>query len=74
MDINGYLCSIFWIAVIYVKRIDKKSILFLTKKGGKHPPDIESILSKETEPIRPGRTHSHKIKPKSVVYFAYRFN
>ena len=44
------------------------------KKGGKHPPDIESILSKEIEPIRPGLTNSRKIKPKSVVYFTYRFN
>ena len=44
------------------------------KKGGKHPPDIESILSKEIEPIRHGRTNSRKIKPKSVVYFTYRFN
>ena len=43
-------------------------------KGGKHPPDIESILSKEIEPIRHGRTNSRKIKPKSVVYFTYRFN
>jgi len=49
-------------------------IIVEIKKGGKHPPDIESILSKEIEPIRPGRTNSRKIKPKSVVYFTYRFN
>lgn len=44
------------------------------KKGGKHPPDMESIISKEIEPIRPGRINSRKIKPKSVVYFTYRFD
>lgn len=44
------------------------------KKGGKHPPDIESLISKEIEPIRPGLINSRKIKPKSVVYFTYRFN
>lgn len=43
------------------------------KKGGKHPPDIESIICKEIEPIRPGRTNSRKIKPKSAIYFTYRF-
>jgi len=44
------------------------------KKGGKHPPDIESIIAKELEPIRPGRKNSRKIRPKSAVYFVYRFN
>lgn len=44
------------------------------KKVEKHPPDIESILSKDIEPIRQGRSSSRKIKPKSVVYFTYRFN
>lgn len=44
------------------------------KKGGKHPPDIESIIAKEIEPIRPGRSDPRKIKPKSCVHFIYRFN
>lgn len=53
--------------------IDSSKFL-INKKGGKHPPDIESIISKEIEPVRPGRINSRKIKPKSVVYFTYRFD
>ena len=31
------------------------------KKGGKHPPDIESIISKEIGPVRSSRINSRKI-------------
>lgn len=44
------------------------------KKGGKHPPDIESILIREIEPVRPGRKYPCKVRAKSTVYFTYRFN
>ena len=44
------------------------------KKGGKHPPDIESIISKEIELVRFGRINFRKIKSKAVVYFTYRFD
>ena len=44
------------------------------KKGGKHPPDVESIIIREIEPIRPGRSYPCKVRAKSTVYFTYRFN
>ena len=31
------------------------------KKGGKHPPGIESIISKEIGPVRSSRINSRKI-------------
>lgn len=44
------------------------------KKGDKKPPDIESILAKEIEPIRLNRNDPRKVKTKSSVYFTYRLN
>lgn len=43
------------------------------KKGGKKPPDIESIIAKEIEPIRPNRSHTRNVRSRSSIYFAYRF-
>lgn len=47
---------------------------FIKIKGGKNPPNIEIIISKEILPIRPGRSDPRKVKPKSVVSFQYRYN
>ncbi len=46
---------------------------YLTKKGGKIPP-IEHLIAKEILPIRPDRTYARHIKPKTVVYFNYRYD
>lgn len=43
------------------------------KKGGKEPPDIEAIISKEIEPVRPGRSDPRKIRKQQAQYFVYRF-
>jgi hypothetical protein len=44
------------------------------KKGGKEPPDIESILAKKIEPIRKERSNPRRIRNKSPVSFQYRFH
>ncbi|MFR7590899.1 MAG: IS4 family transposase [Longibaculum sp.] len=44
------------------------------KKGGKLPPDIESIIAKEIEPIRPGRSSPRNVRCKPAEYFIYRLN
>lgn len=46
---------------------------FLTQKGGKIPP-IDDLIAKEILPIRPGRTDTRNVKPKSVVCFNYRYD
>lgn len=46
---------------------------FLRKKGGKAPP-IEHLIAKEILPIRPGRSDSRHVQPKTVVYFNYRYD
>ncbi len=47
---------------IYLKR----------KRGGKKPPDIETIISNDIEPIRPGRSDPRKVIKQSPVHFVYR--
>ena len=47
---------------------------FLKKKGKIHLPNVEVLIAKEILPIRPGRSDPRKIRPKSMVYFNYRFN
>lgn len=42
------------------------------EKGGKEPPDIEAIISKEIEPVRPGRSDPRKIRKQQAQYFVYR--
>ena len=44
------------------------------KKGGKNPPDIESIIAKEIEPIRPGRSSPRNVRYRPSEYFIYRLN
>lgn len=44
------------------------------KKGGKHPPDIEAIIAREIEPIRPGRSYPRNVKPKSAKSYIYRYD
>ena len=46
---------------------------FLRKKGGKNPP-VEHLIAKEILPIRPGRKYKRHVRPKTVVYFNYRYN
>lgn len=46
---------------------------FLKIKDGIAPPDIESIIAKEIEPVRPGRSDPRKIRRQHAVYFIYRF-
>lgn len=43
------------------------------KRGGRRPPDIESIIANEIEPIRPGRSDTRKVRKQAPVYFIYRF-
>lgn len=47
---------------------------FIKMKGGKKPPNIEIIISREILPVRPGRSNSRKVKTQSVVSFQYRYN
>jgi len=44
------------------------------KKGGKHPPDIESIIAKEIEPIRPGCSSPRNVRCRPAEYFIYRLD
>ena len=46
---------------------------FLRKKGGKNPP-VEYLIAKEILPIRPNRKYKRHVRPKTVVYFNYRYN
>ena len=41
-------------------------------KSGCEPPNIESIIEKEIEPIRPGRSSPRKVRVQTFVYFIYR--
>lgn len=47
---------------IYLKR----------KRGGKKPPDIETIIANDIEPIRTGRSDPRKVRKQSPVHFIYR--
>ena len=47
--------------------------LVLTKiKRGIKPPNIESILEKEIEPVRPDRSSTRKVRHQTPVFFIYR--
>lgn len=46
---------------------------FLSKTGRESPP-VENLIAKEILPIRPGRSNKRNHKPKSVVFFNYRYN
>ena len=48
-------------------------IFMKKKRGGKRPPDIESIIANEIEPIRPGRSDTRKVRKQAPVHFIYRF-
>ena len=41
-------------------------------KSGCEPPNIESIIEKEIEPIRLGRSSPRKVRVQTFVYFIYR--
>lgn len=46
--------------------------IYLKKlKGGQKPPDIETIIANDIEPIRPGRSDHRKVRKQSPVYFIY---
>ena len=45
---------------------------FRLKKGDIESPDIESIIAKEIEPVRQGRSSPRKLRTKTPVYFIYR--
>lgn len=47
---------------------------YLKEKGGKNPPDIESLIAKEILAIRPNRQNERKVKAKSPVSFNYRYD
>ena len=36
------------------------------------PPDVESLISRELLPVRPGRSDPRKVKPQATVSFLYR--
>lgn len=42
------------------------------KKGGKKPPDIETIIAREVEPVRPDRSDPRKIRRQQAQFFIYR--
>ena len=46
---------------------------FLRKKGGSAPP-VDNLIVKEILPIRPGRSDTRNVKPKTVVCFNYRYD
>ena len=46
----------------------------IKEKGGKNPPDIESLIAKEILPIRPNRQNERKDKPESPVSINYRYD
>lgn len=48
-------------------------IFLKRKRGGQRPPDIESIIANEIEPVRPGRSDPRKVRQQSPVCFFYRF-
>ena len=48
--------------------------LLLKRKGGSPPPDLEALISKETLPLRPGRSDPRKVRTQSVIGFNYRFS
>ena len=48
--------------------------LLLNRKGGSPPPDLEALISKETLPLRPGRSDPRKVRNQSVIGFNYRFS
>lgn len=48
--------------------------LLLLRKGGSPPPDLEALISKETLPLRPGRSDPRKVRAQSVISFNYRFS
>lgn len=45
---------------------------FIKKKGGNPP--IDNLIAKEILPIRPGRSNTRKVRPKTVVCFNYRYD
>ena len=49
------------------------TMTYLKIKDGESPPDIEAIIAKEIEPIRPGRSDPRKIRRPDMVFFTYRF-
>ena len=42
------------------------------KRGGQKPPDIETLIVNDIEPIRPGRSDPRKVRKQSPVHFIYR--
>ena len=46
---------------------------FLRKKSG-NPLHVESLIAKEILPVRPNRSNIRKSKPKTFVFFNYRFD
>lgn len=48
--------------------------LLMKRKGGSPPPDLEALISKETLPLRPGRSDPRKVRTQSVIGFNYRFS
>lgn len=46
---------------------------YLRKKGGKIPP-VDNLIAKEILPIRPSRSNTRNVKPKSVIFFNYRYD
>lgn len=46
---------------------------FFKKKGGETPP-VDHLIAKEILPIRPGRSNTRNVQPKTVMCFNYRFD
>jgi hypothetical protein len=48
--------------------------LLIIRKGGSAPPHLEALISKETLPLRPGRSDPRKVRTQSVIGFNCRFS
>ena len=54
----------------YTRAIHICRFFLSIRKGA--PPDVESLISRELLPVRPGRSDPRKVKPQAAVSFLYR--
>ena len=54
----------------YTRAIHICRFFLSIRKGA--PPDVETLISRELLPVRPGRTAPRKVKPQAAVSFLYR--
>ena len=47
---------------------------YIIKRKGGDPPDLEHLIAKQIEPIRPERNFTRNVKSQPYVSFGYRFS